>query len=63
MFKKDDVLICINASKIRHLTRGKKYTVLRGEEKGIYPDRPYVTVDADGVVVVCHASRFKLKEN
>lgn len=45
----------------RILTTGKVYYPVYGLEDGIFPSRPFVTVEADnGKIVSCHASRFEL---
>jgi len=57
-FKKGDWVWCIAARDERNLTIGKNYEVLRDEEKGIFADRPFVTVMGDEGRLSCHASRF-----
>ncbi|WFZ78568.1 hypothetical protein MQM1_086 [Aeromonas phage vB_AsaP_MQM1] len=47
----------------RVLTTGKTYYPVYGLEEGIFPSRPFVTVEgADGQLVSCHASRFELAQ-
>lgn len=62
-FKKGDIVDCIAARDERNITINTTYLVIEDEEEGIFPNCPYVTVQGNsGKPLLCHASRFKLKE-
>lgn len=56
----DEVIVAIGTRDIgNYLTYGKGYIALNGLEKGIFLNRPYVTIILDnGKPFTCHASRF-----
>ena len=64
IFKPNEEMIAIGTRGIEHLiTKDKKYTCLYGNEKRIFPDRPYVSIISnEGKQVSMHASRFKKLE-
>jgi hypothetical protein len=56
-------LLAVGVSDIRELTEGKLYKALYGWEKGIYKDRPYVSIIGDnGKQYSCHLSRFRIPQ-
>ena len=64
IFNPNEVMIAVGTRGIEHLiTKDKKYTCLYGNEKGIFPDRPYVSlISNEGKQISIHASRFKKLE-
>lgn len=64
IFNPNEEMIAIGTRGIEHLiTKDKKYICLYGNEKGIFPDRPYVSlISNEGKQVSMHASRFKKLE-
>lgn len=56
--KRGDRVKCISAMDEGKLTIDKVYIVVRDEEPGIFPDRPFVTVEGEFGPLCCHASRF-----
>ena len=64
IFNPNEVMIAVGTRDVEHLiTKDKKYTCLYGNEKGIFTDRPYVSlISNEGKQVSMHASRFKKLE-
>lgn len=64
IFNPNEEMIAIGTRGIEHLiTKDKKYTCLYGNEKGMFPGRPYVSlISNEGKQVSMHASRFKKLE-
>ena len=64
IFNPNEEMIAVGTRSIEHLiTKDKKYTCLYGNEKGIFPDRSYVSlISNEGKQVSMHASRFKKLE-